>query len=112
MEVNTEREGNALIVKVGGRVDGANAREFEEQLNAAIAGDNRNVIVDLEELSYISSAGLRAILLVTKSLKQRSAQFSICSLNPSVSEVFQISGFDKIITVHPSRANAVQAAGG
>ena len=108
MEINVEREDGTLIAEVKGRVDSANAREFEQTLSAAI-GDDRNVIIDFEGLSYISSSGLRVLLLVAKTLRQRSAHLALCSLAGSIREVFEISGFDKIIPIHGSRAEALAA---
>jgi anti-anti-sigma factor len=112
MEVNTERENGTLIVKIEGRVDGANAREFEDALEAAIGEDDRAVIMDFEALSYISSAGLRVILLTARTLRERDKEFVVCSLSDPIREVFEISGFDKIIPVHVSRSEALAAISG
>ncbi len=112
MELHTERTEGVLIVKAWTRVDGANAREFEKALKAAIGDDDRAVVIDFEELAYISSAGLRAILVIAKLLQNRDAAFAICSLGDTVRAVFEISGFDKIIPIHSSSADALAAVGG
>jgi anti-anti-sigma factor len=109
LRVQAEREGATLIVKAGGRVDGANAREFQDAIEDAIDESDLVVVLDLEELSYISSAGLRVILLVFKTLQRRSVKFGACSLPSAINEVFEVSGFDKIIPTYPSRAVAVTA---
>ena len=109
MELETERQGDTLIAKTDGRVDGANAREFQSALEAAIDDNTSAVILDMERLSHISSAGLRVILLTAKSLQGRNAKFAVCSLSESIQEVFEISGFDKIISIHPSQAEALAA---
>ena len=57
MEIKTERQNGTLIAKVEGRVDSANAREFENALSSAISDDDTYVIADFEGLSYISSSG-------------------------------------------------------
>ena len=57
MDVTTERQGGVLSVQVGGRIDGANAAEFEETIRTAIEESDRAVIMDFEKLAYISSAG-------------------------------------------------------
>ena len=69
MEVETERQGDTLIAKTDGRVDGANAREFQTALDAAIDDNECAVVLDMERLSYISSAGLRVILLTARNLR-------------------------------------------
>jgi len=109
MDLNTERQGDILIAKADGRVDGANAREFQAALDAAINDSERAVILDMEHLSYISSAGLRVILLTAKTLQTQNAKFAVCSLSGSIQEVFEISGFDKIIAIHASQAEALTA---
>lgn len=107
MQINYEREKGALIAKVEGRIDGSNAREFENTLKDAINDDDQSVILDFGELSYISSAGLRAVLLIAKGLRQREAKFALCALSDSIQEVFEISGFDQIISIHATRAEAL-----
>ena len=108
MGIETERQGGTLIAKTDGRVDGTNAREFQTALEAAIDTNDRAVILNMEKLSYISSAGLR-ILLTAKVLQGRNTKFAVCSLSEAIQEVFEISGFDKIISIHASQAQA-QAA--
>ena len=109
MAISTERQGTTLIAKTAGRVDGANAREFQDDLEEAIEPTDRTVVLDLEDLTYISSAGLRVILLIAKSLRRQGAKITVCSLSDSIRQVFEISGFDKIIPVHDSQAEAVSA---
>ena len=111
MEVTSERQGTAVIVKTEGRVDGSNASDFQDALEAAIGPDDDAVILNLARLDYISSAGLRIILLSAKDLRQRDVKFAICSLSPSVHELFIISGFDQIIAIHNSSEAALAALG-
>ena len=111
MDIKTERNDGTLIAKAEGRIDGVNARDFEEAMKAAINSDDSTVVIDLEGLSYISSAGLRVILLIAKTLRKRNAELSLCSLSDPIREVFEISGFDKIIPVHASREQALAAIG-
>ena len=107
MDVSTERQDGVLSARVGGRIDGSNVAEFEEAIRTVIEESDRAVIMDFEALSYISSAGLRAILLTAKSLSNRDTKFMLCSLSGQIREVFEISGFDKIIAIHPSRVEAL-----
>ena len=107
MDVTTERQDSVLSAQVGGRIDGSNVAEFEEAIRTAIEESDRAVIMDFEKLVYISSAGLRAILLTAKSLGNRNAKFALCSLSDQIREVFETSGFDKVIAIHPSKAEAL-----
>ena len=89
-----------------------NAVEFHEALEAAISPDDTGMVLDFEGISYISSAGLRVVLLVAKTLQKQSAKMAVCSLSDSIREIFEISGFDKIIPVHGSRSDALAGVGG
>ncbi len=111
MELVTDRLNGIVFLEAWTRVDGTNAREFEKALSEAITSDDRAMIIDFEHLNYISSAGLRAILLTAKMLQKRNVKFGICFLADPISEVFEISGFDKIITIHGSRAEALASIG-
>lgn len=112
MKVTIEREGETLVAMAEDRVDGTNASEFQQALEAAINETDRVVILDCEKLSYISSAGLRVVLLTARALQRQDSKFAVCSLSEQIREVFEISGFDKIIPVHASRADALGSLGG
>ncbi len=109
MPISTERENSALVVKAEGRIDGSNAAQFLESVQGVIGSDDSAVILDFKDLNYISSAGLRIILLIAKDLRQKSTQFAVCSLSSSVREIFTISGFDQIISLYDDSASAVSA---
>ena len=79
MEINTERDGATLIARTVGRVDGTNAAEFQDALKNVIAPEDQAVILDFEDLSYISSAGLRVILLTAKDMRTANVKLAVCS---------------------------------
>ncbi len=112
MDVTTERRDGVLSARVSGRIDGSNAYEFEETIRGAIEESDRAVIMDFEKLFYISSAGLRAVLMTAKELQKRDAPFALCSLSDQIREIFAISGFDKIITIYPTRVEALASLDG
>ncbi len=112
MELGIVRENGILIAKPQGRLDGSNAQEFQGDLSEAISTDDRGVVLDLADLSYISSAGLRVILMTTKALQRQSTELAVCSLSDPIREVFEISGFDKIIPVWGSQPDAIASFSG
>ncbi|MCY4068150.1 MAG: STAS domain-containing protein [Acidimicrobiaceae bacterium] len=109
MEINVERHEGVVVIGAEGRIDSSNSREFHSGIEAAIADDDQGVVVDFERVSYISSAGMRVILLLAKTLKNKGTELALCSMQESVLEIFTISGFDKIIALHDSRSDAVSA---
>ena len=96
-----------LVISAAGQVHGMNARQFHDNLYNEIIAPSNFVVLDLEKLSYINSAGLRSILIVAKTLQGKNTRFALCSLSDSVKEVFKIAGFDKIIEVFESRSDAI-----
>ncbi len=106
-ELQADQIEGAVIISVAGRIDGMNAQEFHQNLDKEIGGSDNPVVLDLEKLSYVSSAGLRSILLIAKTLQGRNTKFMLCSLPGPIKEIFEIAGFDKIISVLESRSDAI-----
>lgn len=109
-ELQTHEVESALAVSVAGRVDGLSAEDFHarlEQIVKTYEGDA--VILDFETLSYINSAGLRAILLVAKILHSKGKKFALCSLSDAIYSMVKTTGFDKVIDICESRSEAIAA---
>ena len=109
MEISAEREGGAVIARANGRIDSSNSREFHSGLDAVVSDDDSAVVLNFEDVSYISSAGMRVILLTAKSLQSSGTKFVLCSMEEPIREVFKISGFDKIIPILGSQSEALTA---
>ena len=112
MPIESRRDSGTLIIQTEERVDSANAQAFYQELDSAIESDDRAVVMDMQRLAYISSAGLRVILQTARKLQQQNAKFAICSLSGTVREVFEISGFDRVIDIHSSQEDAIAAVSG
>ncbi|MXW41917.1 MAG: STAS domain-containing protein [Acidimicrobiia bacterium] len=102
MEFSHDRSDETLVINASGRVDGSNASDFLDTLQGLFEPGDQQIILDLGGLEYISSAGLRVLLMAAQNLDKDNKSFSICSLTDSVSDVFRISGFDQIIKVFPT----------
>lgn len=80
----------AVTVKLIGSLDTATAPELEKQLAPVLGGDVKDIVFDLAQLKFISSAGLRVFSTVRKTLKERGGQASFINLQPQIQEVFEI----------------------
>lgn len=89
----------ATTYKPTGRIDGSNALAHEKELLALLVGDVKSISVDLSELDYISSAGLRVLLVTAKAAKARGGKLVLSAPKPPILEVLKISGFDRILEV-------------
>ena len=108
LEFNPSVEGDVHVVELAGRLDSVTAAEFDKQI-AALPGSR--IVLDLAKLEYISSAGLRSVLGAVKRATAAGGKLVLAAPIASVVEVFEISGFITLVTVHPDRAGAVAALG-
>lgn len=98
MQVTQEVRDGWRVVTVQGRVDSETADELEASLQAAVAQDGK-VVVDFAGVTYVSSAGLRALIQGARAAEVKSSEFVVCSPRPSVKRVFDMSGMEQIIKV-------------
>lgn len=110
MEIEFATEGSMLVASPSGRIDGLNAKEFQDSLAAAVKPEHEGLVLDFSDVTYISSVGLGVIYSQAKAMRQREAKFSVCSLPEDIHNVFRVSGASRIIDVHASRAAAIDAA--
>ena len=106
-----EQKYGVLILNISGRIDGSNAFEFQNKVEESVVEGNTAVVLDLTDLVYISSAGLRVILLLAKNLKSQKVKLVMCSVIGPVKDVFTISGFNAIIPTYDTKAGALSAIG-
>lgn len=110
MELSTRHEANTTIVSVQGRVDTSTAPELETYLTKGVDPTPGTLIIDLAGVKYISSAGLRVVLLMAKKLKASGGELVLAGLEGAVKEVFEISGFYSIFKIFET-AEAALAEG-
>jgi anti-anti-sigma factor len=106
MNISETREGDVLIVAVEGRIDSTTSRELEGLLPERVQANPR-VLLDLSEVQYVSSAGLRVLLKAAKVERSTGHKLVLSGLLPQVHEVFQVIGFDSLFRIVPDRAAAM-----
>ena len=99
MNVETNQTGSTAVAAVSGRVDSANAKEFEEELSAIIDKGATGLVVDCGELNYISSAGLRVFLIAIRKTSAAGGGLALCRVPDHINEVLEISGFSRLAKV-------------
>ncbi|MEO8602269.1 MAG: STAS domain-containing protein [bacterium] len=106
MDIKEERIGTALVIRPSGRLDGTTAAAFESMLLARLDPPPTRLLLDLVDLEYVSSAGLRAILVAAKRGKTVDCRLAVCRARDHIREVFEVSGFGSVVSLH----NTVQEA--
>lgn len=97
MTINKTEEGSTLILALEGRLDTTTAPELETKIKESLDGVEK-LILDMEELVYLSSAGLRVILGAQKKMN-RQGSMAVRYVNDTIMEVFEVTGFTDILTI-------------
>jgi len=105
MNLRTEALTEVTYLIPEGRLDFDAAPGFQQAIDLLLSATPRPaaVVIDGAGLEYVSSAGLRAVLLGARAAQKAGIPFALCALQPAVREVFELSGFSKIIPVHRAR---------
>lgn len=98
MEITKTLENGKAEVKISGRIDTVSSPLLEQELNE-ILPQTDEMILDFADVEYISSAGLRILLVLTKLLKAKDGKLKLINVQQVVRDVFEITGFDNIINI-------------
>ncbi|GAB4425185.1 MAG: anti-sigma factor antagonist [Chloroflexi bacterium OHK40] len=91
---------DVVVMPIKGRVDAVTAPQLNREIHAQIDRGARHVLLDLGEVSFLSSSGLRALLLIRKELMTLGGELRLAALQPQVHEVFTLTGFTQVFAIH------------
>ena len=112
MQVDWSRNSGVLVAKPVGRIYSSNYMDWQTALESGIGSDDTAMVVDFTQVPYISSAGLRVLLMTSKQFDGPGRAFGICQLSRTVRKVLAASGFERVIAVYESEPAAVAAMTG
>ena len=92
-----------------GHIDSSNAGRFQRIVESGIDAEDQALILDFERVFFISSAGLRISLVLSRKFNESGKKFGVCTLSDPIRNVLAISGFDRVIPIYDSRAAAIDA---
>ena len=98
MEIQINRTGQNLTVQLSGKLDTLTSQQFEKELLPELE-EIQELILDMKDLTYVSSAGLRVILSCQKKMNFTHGQMIIKNVNELIMEIFETTGFDSILTI-------------
>lgn len=111
MEIESKVGNGFTILAIKGRLDAVSAANAESTLNGVIDAGAVNLAVNLSGLDYVSSAGLRVLLVIAKKLSRQNGKITLYGLQSNVREVFEISGFLSIFHVVANEEEAIKSIG-
>ena len=97
MNIEKFNESDKLTLRIDGRIDTKTAPELDEIIKTSLDGIT-SLIIDLENVSYISSAGLRVLLIAQKQMNKQ-GEMKITHVNNDIMEIFEVTGFSDILTI-------------
>ena len=107
MKIETRELKHVTVVKVSGRVDSATAPDLEKALHDLVEGDHNQVVLELPETDYMSSAGLRVLVTTLKAAKKNGGDLRLAQLSPRVKEVLELSGLLPVFQIYADLVEAV-----
>ena len=108
MEVSEKRQDGVCILSLAGRLDANASAGFQEKVSQIIEDGTNNLVLVCENLDYISSAGLRVVLIAIKQVKQTEGKIVLCSLQQYIREVFEVAKFDAFLPIVDTLEDALK----
>jgi anti-anti-sigma factor len=96
------------LLKLGGEVDAHNVGKLDQALKDLVSRGHYRLILDASQLDYISSKGLRTLLLVQREVSQLGGEVRLFGLTAQVRRIFELAGFDELLPIHHTRQEAMQ----
>ncbi len=99
MKIEVKQDGEIFVVELEGRMDTNTSPEFQKEMEAYYSKEGFKMILDFDRLDFVSSAGLRVLLLIQKKSKALNGSLVIKNVKPEIQEVFDMTGFSDILTI-------------
>ena len=109
MEISEEYSVDAAIVDVRGQIDSASAKALGDKLTSLIEAGRTRLIIDLNQVDYISSAGFRVLLVASRFAEESHGKLALCSLAPEVQKLFELTALTDLFEIYTSRPKAATA---
>jgi len=109
LSIIVEKKGPVAILRIEGRMDAASSPVLEVQLTNLIQQNFKNFLLDFSKVEYLSSAGMRLLLSMTKKLKASGSKLFFCSINDEVMEIIRMASFEKILSIYKTEKEALES---
>ena len=109
MEIEERTGASAVVVSLNGRLDGTTAPALEARVSAIVDRGDVRMVLDCARMNYVSSAGLRVLLMSARNCQQHGGELALAALQPECRSVLEMSGFHTIIECHETSEAALAA---
>jgi anti-sigma B factor antagonist len=108
MKISSRKVGEAVVVMIEGNLDTNTSPNAQTYLNNLVALGSKKILLNFENTNYVSSAGLRVVLQMGQMMKKNEGDLRLCNFNPTVREVFEITGFTSIFNIFDSENESME----
>jgi len=108
MELIEQKTEKCVIVSITGRLDTTNYSLLEKKLTDLIDNHEDKILVECSKMDYVSSSGLRILLMALKKITLAKGKFVLCNLQENIREIFEISGFTNIFEIYTTQEEALE----
>jgi len=108
LHIELEEIEDRVILRIDGRIDAGSVSVLERKINTLLEEQHNHLLLDFTRVDYMSSAGMRVLLSISKKLKAKKGSFILFSLNDEVDEIIKMAGFDKILHICLNEKEALQ----
>lgn len=109
LDIEEKIVGSVLILRLEGRIDAVSSAILDQSLTTAIEKQHDKIALDFTKVDYLSSAGMRLLLSMTKKLKAQGGMLCLFSLHDDVMEIIRMAGFERILSIHALENDALNA---
>ena len=109
LHIQIEEEKEKNIIRLEGRIDAMSSPQLEKEITKLLEKGRDVLLVDFSRVDYLSSAGMRLLLSITKKLKAKQGKCLFFSFNEEVLEIVKMAGFEKILNIYPNEKAALAA---
>ena len=107
VQVTEKQQGEVLVVGIEGRLDAATTPVVERKLSEKIEGGATKLVLNFAGVDYLSSAGMRLLLTVSKKLAALKGKMALSNVSDEVMEVIKMAGFDRVLDIHATETDAL-----
>ena len=107
MDVIEKTVGSVTVVEPRGRIDSVTAQEFGQRMSKLLKAGCHQIVIDFQNITYISSAGFRQLLIVNKSTQEMNGKLALCGIAGNVKRLFDIGAFGDLFPIFHSREDSI-----
>lgn len=107
LQIETEERPPIIILRLDGRLDATSAPSLEGILNTHVSKQNGKILLDFSRIEYLSSAGMRLLLSISKKAKTQNGIVALCAINDDVMEIIKMAGFERILQIYATEMEAL-----